>query len=114
MFDFHKLEVYKKIRAINTSLEPILKRITEYERRNQLTKASLSVQLNLAEGTGRFSRAEKRRFYIISRASVYECVAILDFLLDLSIISTKDYESLYQQFEEISKMLYAMITKLDS
>ena len=114
MFDFHKLEVYKKIREINISLEPVMKKIPEYERRNQLTKASLSVQLNLAEGTGRFTRAEKRRFYIISRASVYECVALFDFLSDLKIVSKEEYDYFTQKFEEISKMLFAMIKKLES
>ncbi len=113
MFDFHKLEVYKKIREVNTDLEPVLKKIKDFDRRSQLTRASLSVQLNLAEGTGRFSRNEKRRFYIISRASLYECVALFDYLLDLSTITQPEYNFFYVRFEEISKMLYAMIVKLD-
>jgi len=114
MFDFHKLEVYNKIREVNTELEPVLKRIRDFDRRNQLSRASLSVQLNLAEGTGRFSRNEKRRFYIISRASLYECVSLFDFLLDLNIITQTEYNQFYSRFEEISKMLYAMIKKLES
>ena len=48
--------------------------------RDQLRRASLSVVLNLAEGAGRRSRAEKRRFYVISRGSATECAAVVDVL----------------------------------
>ncbi len=47
---------------------------------DQLKRASLSISLNIAEGYGRFHKADKRNFYVTARASVYECVAGLDIL----------------------------------
>ena len=38
----------------------------------------MSICLNLAEGAGEFSPAEKVRFYRIARRSATECAAVLD------------------------------------
>ena len=46
--------------------------------RDQLERASLSIVLNFAEGTGRCTRPERRRHFITALGSVYECAAILD------------------------------------
>jgi four helix bundle protein len=48
--------------------------------RDQLERASVSVVLNVAEGAGRRSRADKRRFYSIARGSAMECAAVIDVL----------------------------------
>jgi four helix bundle protein len=45
--------------------------------RDQLSRASLSIVLNIAEGTGKPSVAEKRRFYAIAFGSLRETQAIL-------------------------------------
>ena len=45
--------------------------------RRQLDRASSSVSLLLAEGYGRRSPADKRRFYQMSMGSLRECQAIM-------------------------------------
>ena len=45
---------------------------------DQLARASSSVALNLAEGAGRETRADQRRFFTIAFGSLRECQAILD------------------------------------
>ncbi len=45
--------------------------------RNQLLRAASSISLNLAEGKGRGTRADQRRFFQIAMGSVRECQAIL-------------------------------------
>ena len=46
--------------------------------REQLNRAASSITLNLAEGYGRSSNADKRRFYHIAMGSLREVQAILD------------------------------------
>jgi four helix bundle protein len=46
------------------------------------------------------------------RSSVFECVAILDVLEDKNVISIDEFESLENQADELSRMLFAMIKNL--
>ena len=50
------------------------------ELKNQLDRAASSIVLNLAEGAGRQSPKDSKRFYIIAFGSLRECQAILDLL----------------------------------
>jgi four helix bundle protein len=114
MFDFEKLEAYKKAKAFNSHVrkficEKKLDKITE----NQLARASFSIVLNIAEGTGRYTNKDKRNFYAIARSSAFECVAIFDVLKDESICSEEEFKEFYLLAEEISKMLFAMIRHLE-
>jgi four helix bundle protein len=113
-FDFEKLTVYQRIREINARIIPLTFQVTESDKslKDQLRRATLSVALNLAEGTGRISQADKGRFYVIARSSTYECVAILQALVDLGKISPQEYETYYHLYTEVSKMLFALHQRL--
>jgi four helix bundle protein len=48
--------------------------------RDQLDRASVSIVLNIAEGAGRRTPADKAHFYVIARGSATECAAVLELL----------------------------------
>ena len=111
MFDFEKLNVYQKAKALNKEVQSLLrsrKNADSYVR-DQLRRASISMVINIAEGSGKFSSGDKKNFYTISRGSVYECVSLFELLLDDAVIDKKEYQSFYSKFEIISKMLFALI-----
>ena len=115
MFDFEKLIVYSHAKKFNLSVTEFIKtasinRITK----DQLYRASLSIMLNIAEGSGRFSKADKKRFYVVARGSAFECLAIFDSLKDKAEIEVALFEDFYKKLEEISKMLFSLIRQLDS
>jgi four helix bundle protein len=111
MFDFQKLNVYQKARQAYKRVIQFLE-ITKnipLKLRDNLSRASLSVMLNIAEGAGRFTKPDKKRFYIDSRASAFETVSCLEACNDLKIISSEELNSFNNEYEEISKMLFKMI-----
>ncbi len=114
MFDFEKLEVYTKAKEFNRLISVLLSKGTvDSNTTNQLSRASLSIVLNIAEGTGRFSKRDKRHFYVISRSSIFECVAILDVLKDEEKIDMSFFSLMHVKAEELSKILFALIRGLE-
>lgn len=114
MFDFEKLDVYQKAKSFNSQVYGYIRvnKNIDPNTKNQLRRASLSIMLNIAEGSSRFSNADRRNFYVIARGSVFECVAIFDFMIGENLIDTGFHNDAYSKSEELSKMLYAMIKNL--
>jgi four helix bundle protein len=79
-FMFEKLEVYQK--AIDFADR--ITRLTEQFPRgyyflvDQLSRTALSIATNIAEGNGRFTKADRKNFFTIARGSVHECIPLLD------------------------------------
>lgn len=111
MFDFENLTVYKKAKEINKDILTYLKQNKQIDSylKDQLHRASISIVVNIAEGSGKFSKADKRNFYTIARGSVYECVSLLELINEEENISMERYKNFYLKYEEISKMLLGLI-----
>jgi len=104
MFDFEKLEVYQVIKNHNIKVQKyiISKPDIDPEILAKWKKASLDILINLSEGTGRMSDAEKREFLTLARGCVFVSVAIIDSL------SEEIYKEFYDGYEQASKMLLGM------
>jgi four helix bundle protein len=114
MFAFQKLTVYSKAKLFYRECRGLCK-TGNFERHiaDQLGRASLSVALNIAEGSGKFSRAHRRNYFVMARASVFECVAVLDILHDEGQIQNHTFKIMLEKSEELSRLLYAMILNLE-
>ena len=113
MFDFQNLAVYKKAKLFHVNCKKIIleKKLDRYVV-DQLGRASFSVPLNIAEGSGKFSKADRKNYFTIARASLFECVAILDILKDDNKISASELETMLKDADELSRILYSMIKNL--
>ena len=76
MFHFQTLDVYRCAVAV-LPIRYGLAALGDGEMASQLRRAALSINLNIAEGTGRFGKDE-RRFLVMARGSALECAAVLD------------------------------------
>ena len=80
-----RLDVYR-IAAEFQRLASDLARRSPHPFRDQLERASLSIVLNIAEGYGRRSPADKARLYVIASGSARECQALVEILTRRSIV----------------------------
>ena len=81
---------------------------------DQLSRSSLSVVLNIAEGSGRMTNNDRKHFYIISRGSVYETVALLGLICEEYQISGQATKELLLGLETISKMISGLIKSMNT
>jgi four helix bundle protein len=72
---------------------------------DQLRRAALSIPLNIAEGSGKITGPDQRRFYSIARGSAMECAAIVDACSALVLI-----EQIHTQ--EADKLLLSVVRML--
>jgi four helix bundle protein len=69
--------------------------------RDQLMRASASIALNLAEGSGKRTPQDQRRFYGIALGSVRECEAILE-------LETVEHLEIRKLLDSLGAMTYAL------
>ena len=107
-----KLDVFSAGNNLVLSCYKISKLLPQDERFNmtqQLRRAALSVQLNIAEGSSRKSEIERRRFCEISRGSIVEVDTVLDLAEELGYIKKEELketgEFIVKTFKLISKMI---------
>ena len=72
---------------------------------DQLARASTSIVLNLAEGAGKYSKPDKRRYYLSAAGSTTESAAIFDVFMRLKLIAAEQHASAKGMLERISAML---------
>jgi len=115
-FAFEKLIVYQKA----VDFADCICRVTAgfprgyYFLADQLNRASLSISANIAEGNGRFTKNDRKHFFIIARGSIQECVPLLELTARRGFLNTERHETLKNDLEEISKMLSGLINGLDN
>jgi four helix bundle protein len=108
LLDAEKLAVYQvalELQALSATLVPPQHRVL----RDQMERASLSVVLNIAEGAGRRSRKDKRRFYTMARGSACECAAAVDVLRQRHLAP----EGACATARALALRVVQMLTKLD-
>jgi four helix bundle protein len=72
---------------------------------DQLRRAASSVPLNFAEGYGRMTQREQRRFFVIARGSASEVAAILDVARRFDIVVESDYAHARDICDHLARML---------
>lgn len=114
MFKFERLDVWQKSISLDEKILMLSDRIPQKEQFSlgeQLRRASLSISTNIAEGSGRGGVKEARYFYNIAKGSVYEVVSLLAIMRNRGYIEEGRYKGLYQDADEIAKMLMGLIKK---
>ncbi len=114
-FMFEKLDVYQKAVDLADQVAVLTERFPRGYGylANQLNRAALSVAANLAEGNGRFTKPDRKNFFIIARGSVQECVPLLEVARRRNLLEDCRHAALRDDLETIAKMISGLINGLD-
>ena len=88
--NYRNLDVYQKsVRFLPIASHMADKLPSQYAGlADQVRRASLSILLNIAEGSGKTSGPDQRRFYAMARGSAMECGAIVDACVSLKLVES--------------------------
>jgi len=75
---------------------------------DQLRRASLSIPLNIAEGSGKTTVRDQRRYYANARGSAMECAAFVDACREIGFIEERQYEAADTLLGSVVRMLSKM------
>lgn len=115
MKDFRTLKVWEKAHALTLAIYKATEKFPKqemYALTSQIQRAAVSIPANIAEGCGKDSDAEFKRYFLISMGSASELEYLLLLARDLGYLPENIFQSMTNDLVEIRKMLNAFIQKL--
>ncbi|MGA7217878.1 MAG: four helix bundle protein [Candidatus Sulfotelmatobacter sp.] len=115
MEDFKNLKVWRKAHCLTLRLYELTRgfpRDEIYGLTCQLRRSAASIGANIAEGCGRRSDGEMKRFLQIARGSASELEYHLLLAKDLRFLSATDFEDLEAKVLEVQRMLASLVQRL--
>ncbi len=114
---FRDLIVWQKAHLLVLEIYSITKNFPSDEKFGiilQLRRAAYSIPANIVEGHARKSKKEFLHFLNISKASLAELRYFLLLSNDLEYITPSIYDSIESKSDEVARILYAFIKKLQN
>lgn len=116
MRNFRQLEVWRKAHELTIAIYHLTASFPAVEKfglTSQLQRAAASIGANLAEGCGRDTDADFRRYIQIATGSACEVEYHLLLAADLKLIQQPTYEPLNTQVNEVKRMLFGLSKSLE-
>ena len=112
MYRFEELDVWKSSASLSAEIYKSFNELKDFGFRDQITKSSLSVPSNIAEGMERISAKEKIRFLDISKGSAAELRTQTYIGAKIGYISPEIGNEWIEETREISSMLVGLMKSL--
>ncbi len=109
---FENLEVWKRSCRLSVAVMNHIKAISNYPLKDQMTRSSISISSNIAEGQERDSNGDYIRFLRIAKGSCAELRTQRYLASETSIPPSEAAKIHIQETKEISKMLQGLIRSL--
>ncbi|TAN37259.1 MAG: four helix bundle protein [Verrucomicrobia bacterium] len=112
---FEKLEVYQLAEKLADDIWSIISKWEYFEKETlgkQLTRAADSIGANIAEGSGRGSYQDNRRFVRIARGSLYETRHWLRRTFHRKLLTEKQVQELQPLISELGPRLNAYLRSI--
>ncbi|WP_440068688.1 hypothetical protein ACIVBQ_001560 [Tenacibaculum discolor] len=109
---FEDIIAWQKAQDFSLEIYKYFKSSKEYSFKDQITRASVSISNNIAEGFDRSSNQEFIRFLYYALGSNSEVRSMLYLAVRLEFISKEVSMELIQQSNEISRMIFGLIKSM--
>jgi four helix bundle protein len=115
-FDHERLDVYHAALDFVVVAERAIEHLPRGRSHlaDQLHRAATSIVLNVAEGAGKYSKPDKRRFYVTARGSATESAAIFDILVRLGAVTPEVQGEAKKKLVGIASMLIKLAKSLEA
>ncbi len=113
---FEELEVWKEARALKKSIRQLTDTFPpeeKYRLTDQIIRSSRSVGIQIAEGHGRQTNADEKRFCIIGRGSLSETLAHLIDAYDEAYITEETLNEYRLKVKTVERLLNGYMRWLD-
>jgi four helix bundle protein len=117
MQDFKDLTVWQKayhLSLLSYQFTSTFPSSEQFGLTNQIRRCAVSITANIAEGRGRGSDADFKRFIQISIGSICELECHFMLANDLKFLKDNDFDTMIENLTEIRKMLIALRQRLQS
>ena len=113
-FDHEKLDVYRIAIEFVVWSESLLEscRGKASSAKQHLEEASSSIPNNIAEGNGKWSKRDRKRFFEIARGSALECASCLDILVARQRVDRNQIAAGKEKLHSVVNLLTRMIKNL--
>jgi four helix bundle protein len=113
--NFEDLEIWKEARVLTRGIYQLTrdpKFAKDFELRDQIRRAAVSIMSNIAEGFERGGNQEFVQFLYVAKASCGEVRSHLYVALDQSYVAPKDCNEMSKSFRRLSIMISNLIDYL--
>jgi len=111
---FEDIIAWQKAQDLAVEIYELFGNLKDFSFKDQITRATVSISNNIAEGFERSSDADFSRFLYISFASCSEVRSMLYLAERLKYITIERRDSLQERSIEISKIIYGLIKSLSN
>jgi len=110
--DFEKLDVWKVSARLSVEIYKGMKDLKDYGFKDQITRSSLSIPSNIAEGMSRSGTKEKLQFLNIAKGSCSELRTQIYIGMEIDYIPSGSGNEWIEQTRRIASMLSGLNKKL--
>jgi len=109
---FEEIIAWQKTQELTVIIYKIFNNIKDYSYKDQISRASISIMNNIAEGFERGSNKDFSKFLFIAKGSCGEVRSMVHLGQSLKYLTESDSMELINKTVEISKMLSGLIKTL--
>ena len=84
-----------------------------YALTSQIRRSAVSIPSNIAEGYGRNSTADYKRFLQIAVGSLFELQTQIEIAFNLNYVSKDIFDEIFEKAKELDRMLLSLIKKIN-